>query len=1045
MRLIGFVLTSLAAYAQPTVTSCAASSIEHTSAIITCTVSTGSQNAYVKYGTSTGVYGNRTKSVLLNDATVFSNTALKLALGGLTPATTYYVQPCARPNANNTTSEGCATEFTFATLAAPTVDPPFPTAPTIYYPSAPDVSGYTVVTIKRCSSGYPCANGAVGPHSNEDSLQTVLNNATYGTVIRFPVGLDVNVEHVTGAAINAGYTLPAKAVQAGKSGIDDATHDWIVIEGAGCASSSDFPPYGSRIDTTYSGKLPILRATLLSNTGEHFYTSNAAAHHYIIRCLELGLPAGSATDVVNPTAYQYPILLSQDVAPVANLKYFVLDRLLINGVGGTKRLYGGIYTGAPYTAIVGCDVRVGIWSRYSFPTGSPTVGGTGNRTLTIPSGTTYQLRSTDAAQGMASGGSAVVTSAGASGNWALTLGAGGGVFRYDSRAISSVSCTNCTSTGAAADPLASLPANEYLFTYGSVDNTGAITVTFTVNSRDYYGAPITPGGNTSQLAFGIQGGYYNPGPLTIENTYVENNGIGFYVDGGYLGSTYDTTGITRRSWFNTPKSRHWNNASSDGYKYANRQHWEIKRGQMWLIQGNLFSGQFSYQNTGPSIFLSGRGTYTSDPSQISDIWIRSNTIAHGPMGWECSGNIYASSDPAGPMRVLFENNLLYDLNRFVYDNSGPGALNSGYFTSMPGCQSVRYRNNTHGQVAGLAPVVMFHGGDDIRGGRLEYRDNLLYYGQGDTGCSRYGVGFDDTPLNATYPRLPALTGTTTATARLDSFWAKIGAGVTTPNHNITNNLIIGGRCSADGVSYSDLSSATVTTVSADFPSGQIWPSGSTVAARESAAGVTNSATYNYRLTGTYARASADKFSPIGANLDTLLNEQGVVRDIAITAGATHIIARYTAPDSRACRFDVSSDSGATWSSVSDSGGGQRRSAAVTGLTTSTAYTWRLLCYFAQTNDGRQWDDWSSDRITTGSVSTAATSGGTRNVYYVVPSGIGATKIRVTSRLASGSTETPVVCTSSPCSVTFGSTSVSYRIDYLNSSDAAVAVGDWQKL
>ena len=59
----------------------------------------------------------------------------------------------------------------------------------------------------------------------------------------------------------------------------------------------------------------------------------------------------------------------------------------------------------------------------------------------------------------------------------------------------------------------------------------------------------------------------------------------------------------------------------------------------------------------------------------------------------------------------------------------------------------------------------------------------------------------------------------------------------------------------------------------------------------------------------------------------------------------------------------------------------------------------------------------------------------------------ATKIRVTVRDAKGVAATPVVCTSSPCSVTVDARqgNHSYKLDLLNASDVAVVTGEYQPL
>jgi hypothetical protein len=335
-----------------------------------------------------------------------------------------------------------------------------------------------------------------------------------------------------------------------------------------------------------------------------------------------------------------------------------------------------------------------------------------------------------------------------------------------------------------------------------------------VNGRGEFLSLCSSSGSTyCEIAFGVYNDQHSRGPMTLSNNYFDGPGLGFITDNHYRGAEFDTTLVTRRNWYNIPRSQHWNNAASDGRRYGARQPWEIKRGARVSVLGNIFNGAFAYQNGAPSIFLSGRGIGGSHTGTgISDVWIRSNTIAHAAMGWECSGNINASNDSLPVRRVLFENNLLYDLDRFTYDNSGPGGFNTGYFTSYSACQGVRYRNNSHGAVGGLGPYIAFGGGDDIRGGRLDMRDNLMYYSKGND-CAAHGVNFDTTPQNATYRSLPAL-ATGTATQKFEGYWAKLGAGTTTPNIFLSNNVMIGGRCTAV-----DLTQAETTAVAAGSPSG----------------------------------------------------------------------------------------------------------------------------------------------------------------------------------------------------------------------------------
>lgn len=1007
---------------------------------VNCTSSATNYYSRIEYGTSAGVYTNRTQTV----GTGFT-TQILMYMGGLTPSTTYYARAVSQPNINNLTDVGYSAEFSFTTAAE---DNALPTLPTEWVPSAVDTTGYTVVLLKRCVTGFPCADGAVPSLgiTNEEDLRSMLPKAQYGTVFRFPRALDVNVNQDTLDG-NNGYTLPALPVQAGKTGIDDPTHQWIVFETEGCNGSSYFPPYGSRIDDSFVPSLAVLRSTLFTTIHpQHFGSYNSATHHFWFQCLNLEFPTGAATDVVNPTAAREAISVVRGITPTLQLKYFVFDRLYINGTGGTKRQYAVLTSGAQNTAIIGCHLVASIWRISSWPTGTPSVGGTGNRTLTIPSGTTYKIKSTDAAQGCSGGASAVVTAAGLgnTGNWAFTLGASGCKFYYDTRNISSVSCTNCTAVGAASDPLTVLPSNEYTFTQGTSTTAAVLSISNTNNSPDSLGAPIGTGGGSTTLSFGIQVGEYNAGPFSIENTYVQVAGLGFYVDGFNGGREYNVSdGTTRRSWFNKPPSWQWNNASTNGYRYDNRQHWEIKRGERWLVQGNVFTGEISARNEGASIFLSGRGTYEGRiGSQIQNVTIRSNTIAHGPAGYDCTQNSGRPLDPVPAGDILIENNLLYALNFWEHNtNTGFTPLNQSYYTAYSACQDVYIRNNTHGVSKGLAPVLSLIGGDDLRGARHRFINNIYYYSQGDTGCSRFGVVNDSTPVNPWYPSLPASSGVTVA-QQWDDYFARVGNGTVTATNVTTENVMIGGVCSVNQNNITDLSQATVNTMEAGFKSGNYWPAGNTMAERENAAGLTSPSTYNFRLlpTSPYYRGSIDKISPIGANLTTLQYEQGVVDNISVVSSDTSITAYYLAPDTRACVLDVSSNGGTTWTRASDGGGNQYRINSVTGLSPSTTYSWRLICYYLQVNDGRQWDTWPSDQITTGSINTKASNSLTIAVKYVLPPIAGAAKARFTVTMSNGATSV-TTCTSSPCSVPFTRSAVSYVLDFLSAADVVLVRGD----
>jgi len=1057
MRFLLLIL-SVCIYAQPTVTCTGtdaqgeprgANYIGSTYAQINCTISGTPYYSWVEYGTSTGVYPDRTKTVSNMEGNGQTpSVQIRLAMGGLKASTLYYVRAGAQPNVDNRTGAGYSAEFTFTTLAEDAVSPPYPTMATPYTPGAINTAGYTVVTLKRCASGFACADGAVASLgiANEATLQAVYDAATYtnGTLIQAPVGLDTNVEFVA-ADGNRGYNLPSKAVQAGKSGIDDATHNWIVTETAGCDTTANFPPFGSRIDPTFAGKTWTLRATTPSSRGQHFEApSNAGiTHHYAFRCLNLETPTPGATEA-NPFTYKHAIYISQNALPEPNLKYFIIDRVIVAGTTATgpKRQYGGLHSGAAYTSIIGSDVRTGIWLQWQMPTASITIGGTGNRTITLGSGSGAEMKVTATSNvlGCSSGAVAVVTSLGATGKWVLAMTPSGCKFYYSAAAVTLSSCTNCTGSSFAGDPdVETIAIDEFPYSRGTFSSAGAMSLTYTASGFASLGAP-TWGGGSYDLAFGIEVGSYDVGPFTIQNNYVETPGIGFYLDSGYGGYAYDTVnGLTRMNWFNLPPQYQWNHASTNGRNYKNRQHWEIKRGRQWLVVGNRFTGLTAETNAGPSIFLSGRPNYLPNiGNMIADIEIRSNVIAHAPQGWDCSVNNPRSADPVPNARIWFHNNSLYSINSFLHSAPSGSKLNSSYYAAFSACQDVRINNNTHGLSVGLGPVISLIGGDDLRGGKHAVTDNVFYASKGDSGCSRFLLINDSTAINTTYPSLPAVSGAD-AKAIWDSYFASVAGGVVTATNIFSNNVMVGGKCSVDASNISDLSQVDTTALASAWKTGNLWPAGNTLALRESAAGF-STATNSMLPTSPYYRASANKFNAIGHNPQVLTQEMGIVTGISISPGATFVTATYLAPDTRACRLDVTANGGTTWSSTTDAGGSPYRVTSVAGLLVSTAYTWRLLCYYQQVNDGRQWDDWATSQITAGSTTTLASSGGSRTVTYVLPAVTGASKYQIVFTLADGTTSTATSCTASPCTVSFPATAVLMRPNILSAADAVLLTG-----
>ncbi|MGH9859956.1 MAG: hypothetical protein ACRD5F_08045, partial [Candidatus Acidiferrales bacterium] len=121
------------------------------------------------------------------------------------------------------------------------VRPPAPAMPAAVNPAVvamPDTTGYAVVVV--ADTGNAATNG--------DDLRTAANNASCnpnGTVIRLAPGVNYDV--------SSSIMLPAKNCAPGQ---------WIIIRSD--AADASLPPEGTRIDPSFAGMLPKVRATSLN-------------------------------------------------------------------------------------------------------------------------------------------------------------------------------------------------------------------------------------------------------------------------------------------------------------------------------------------------------------------------------------------------------------------------------------------------------------------------------------------------------------------------------------------------------------------------------------------------------------------------------------------------------------------------------------------------------------------------------------------------------------------------------------------------------------
>ncbi len=100
-----------------------------------------------------------------------------------------------------------------------------------------------------------------------------------------------------------------------------------------------------------------------------------------------------------------------------------------------------------------------------------------------------------------------------------------------------------------------------------------------------------------------------PGPLLIENTFIEAGGVSLYVpsDRCCSGLSEPNDGTIRRNTFHVGDEWRYGSSSFGGKKVTMRHLLELKQGRRWLVEGNTFDGTFTTLNQAAAIALTPRG------------------------------------------------------------------------------------------------------------------------------------------------------------------------------------------------------------------------------------------------------------------------------------------------------------------------------------------------------------------------------------------------------------------------------------------------------
>lgn len=955
--------------------------------IFTIGGTTVSPYSQIEYGYSSGSYPYQSADETCYTRTdpCHTNGIGARDLTGLKYNTTYYFRVCARPNPSDDTGKVCSLEQTVTTLDIAPGAPPV--AGSAWMPtSAPDTTGYTDIQLEPGTSGECWAASAASSPvgwsvTSHEYLTSMLTHVGFASRFLLPPhGQWCKVPIV----FFQGYVLPHLGLDSnvacgGTCTMDNPYHRWMVFD-TPVSNTADLPPYGSRIDPSYSPKLGGFCTEQYARpgvpyAGSQFFTAEGVTLgvHHIWFAPEEWTTCPSFTETnLNPESLALFASLGSTYNSVNNA-YIILDRVYGHWPGAPFRSNMGIEFGGNYTGTVGSYFSgLEFWTLPTYTGGSTGTLTSGNTVLNIPQATFKETRS-GATEGMTSGSAtATLSSITGAGNAIGQLTRTGLRVKYTS-GIGALTCSGCTAVPTSPTDMGNLLANNprdydaYVLFTASISAGGQFTIDYWGDRP--YGVPNI--GITLSYAQGADGG-----PYVFENTFIDGVGQSFYTDSNCETYTHQDF-LFRRNHLIWPKTA-FDQDPGNERRYDVRQHFELKCGQKALVKGNWFSNGFSFQNTEAAIFLSGRTPYSTDYNQktsITDVDIDSNLSTHTRTGISLMGsntidNFGHGQDGQILTRVAIHNNLFLDVNYrrcSVYNCPGVG---SAILEERTPASDVAFYNNTSDSNYGIYPGFIQAGGGAHYSSYLQVRKNIIHFETGVGGMAGPGgivTGDWPTQGHTGHEVTPAMSFTNSGASpphvtNLNQFVVNHGSSDTHPLDWGENLMVAGHKCTSDledfcQSGWTEMNGTEWVTYMTDAPAGDTYCAGETLAARYTNCGITStwrSTTYTDR----------------GADIDALYSAMGRVTGISANAGIGTLTIEYTAPDSRSCAVDRSDAGGTTFTTRSTDGGGSTsRSVVFSGLSTGS-YKWRIDCYYDQANDGVLISEYLSSEITQGTTAVS---------------------------------------------------------------------------
>jgi hypothetical protein len=516
----------------------------------------------------------------------------------------------------------------------------------------------------------------------------------------------------------------------------------------------------------------------------------------------------------------------------------------------------------------------------------------------------------------------------------------------DGTTTPSAGIIGCVRFGAAGDATITNPGNG--FSAGQV-------------GRDRFGTV-----EGCQCMLGGEG----PGPYAGINTLVEGSGNMWHHDDGgrnfaglsdatrFMGNRGDYY-YYRMTW-RWPDFVRLGSAASDGFRYNSRQALEWKGGNRIYIGGSIFEGMHNDKVNSALTISFGNQTIGA-----SDINFENNEVRHVP-GWSNLGDIYNNSNGASTSapiqaRMRVYNNLFWDFGAYGTPDSGIPTGRGWLFEDLGGSEDMLFDHNTVLPMRGDISTNIFHLGMHTEGNR--WTNNVLPISNPGR-FSNWGGGGSV----GTDPSCGA--GEKNITTCVFSSWS---------NYVFSNNVLYPAAWSiTDATGFDQANGVMGGTYTSAVTASQVatqWP---TLAASNFIPASSTLSTYGWfglpsltQSSATYAEGFVPKIKSgsmlsagnhatypstdgkdLGVNVQKLLDAQGRVdvigtpANLITTTGATVV---FNAPDTQGCPVDFKAFDAADpntlsgFTRVADAGTGRTRSVALTGLTTGTAYQYRIDC------------------------------------------------------------------------------------------------------